>query len=181
MDGKKVYPLQSKSFQNGFTLLEYLILLFFFSVFIFLLLYIFNPFEQMQIYRDSTRKADLAKLQIALEQYYYDNRRYPNSSINPNYRIIRPDATVAEWGQRWQLPYMKILPKDPSFPKQTYIYYASMNGQSYYLYANLERGSLSSKTCNIEGPCLSLWKNKILFDACGGICNYAVTSPNVSP
>lgn len=165
----------------GFTLLEYLIILFFSSVFIFLLIYIFNPFEQMRIIRDNTRKTDLAKLQNALEKYYQDNRRYPHSSINPNYRIIRPDATVADWGQRWQLPYMNTLPKDPDFPKKTYVYYASLDGQSYYLYASLERGGQSGKTCNIEGPCLSLKKNKILFDACGGICNFAVTSPNVSP
>lgn len=181
MDEKKEYTSQSKSFQSGFTFVEYLIILFFSSVFVFILIYIFNPIEQIQILRDSARKQDLAKLQTALKKYYHDNRRYPSSSVKPSYRIIRPDATVADWGQRWQLPYMATLPKDPNYPNQTYVYYASLDGQSYYIYASLERGSQSSKTCNIEGPCLSLRKNKILFDACGGICNYALTSGNVSP
>jgi len=173
--------MDEKKIQRGFSFIEYLIILFFSSVFVFLLIYIFNPIEQIQILRDNMRKQDLNKLKIALEKYYHDNRRYPLSSIKPSYRIIRPDATVADWGQRWQLPYMNMLPKDPSYPTQTYIYYASSNGQVYYIYARLERGSQSGKTCNIEGPCLSLSKNKIPFAACGGICNYAVSSPNVSP
>lgn len=135
----------------------------------------------MQIIRDNTRKSDLNKLKASLEKYYQDNRRYPLSSIKPGYRIIRPDATIADWGQRWQLPYMKTLPKDPGSPKRNYIYYATLNGQAYYVYANLERGSQSGETCNIEGPCLSMTKNKIPFDACGSVCNYAVTSNNVSP
>lgn len=180
--GKKKEPTPLlKKYQKGFSFIEYLIILFFSSVFVFLLIYIFNPIEQMQTLRDNTRKKDLSKLQTALEKYYHDNRRYPFSSIKPSYRIIRPDATIADWGQKWQLPYMAALPRDPNYPNQTYVYYATLNGQSYYLYASLERGSQSSKTCNIEGPCLSLRKNKILFDACGGICNYALTSGNVSP
>ncbi|MBI2030996.1 MAG: type II secretion system protein GspG [Candidatus Levybacteria bacterium] len=170
-----------KKWQKGFSFVEYIIILFFSSVFVFLLIYILNPIDQIQILRDNIRKADLGKLQIALEKYYKENRKYPSSSVGPNYKIIRPDATVADWGQRWQLPYMGTLPKDPVYPRQTYIYYAASDGQSFYIYASLERGSQSSKTCNLEGPCLSLMKNKIPFDACGGICNYAVTSPNVSP
>lgn len=170
-----------KKNEKGFSFIEYLIILFFSSVFVFLLIYVMNPNEKLQLLRDNIRKADLKKLKIALERYYNENQRYPYSSINPSYRIIRADATVADWGKRWQPPYMRILPRDPLFPRQTYVYYADPSGHSYYLYASLERGSRSGETCNIEGPCLSLWKNKIPFDACGKICNYALTSSNVSP
>lgn len=165
----------------GFSFIEYLIILFFSSFFVFVFIYILNPVDQIKALRDNIRKAHLESLKRALEVYYKEHRRYPASSVKPNYRIIRPDATVADWGRGWQLPYMGTLPKDPSYPKKTYVYYASPDGQSFYLYASLERGARSGGTCNIEGPCLSLSKNKIRFDSCGGICNYAVTSPNVSP
>jgi len=171
----------SGNLERGFSFVEYLIILFFSFIFLFVLFYILNPVDQIQTFRDSLRKADLDRLKKALERYYRDNRKYPKSSLKPDYRIIRPDATVADWGRRWQLPYMSSLPKDPSYPKRTYVYYASSDGQSFYLYASLERGARAGGTCNIEGPCLSLVKNKIPFDACGEICNYAVTSGNVSP
>jgi len=117
-------------------------------------------------------------VQKALETYYQDNGRYPPYSASPSYRIVRLDGSTANWGQQFS-PYMTTLPKDPK-GSQTYVYFSSSNGQSFWLYASLERSN-DPQACNSGNPCVSLTSNSILDNSCGGICNFAVASPNVSP
>jgi hypothetical protein len=80
---------------------------------------------------------------------------------------------------------MGKLPMDP-IAQNTYVYYspATSNGQTYYLYANLETGGLNPQACNKGLACLSLLAGTAGFptaNACGGVCNYGVSSANVSP
>lgn len=139
-----------------------------------------NPVAQFQKANDSKRKSDLAQIQRALETYYQDNGKYPASSTSgPAYRIVRSDLTVADWGTEWK-PYMDILPKDPS-SSDYYVYYST--GQSYYLYATLDRGSSDPQVCKnmVNNECASISTNGIPADSCGGPCDFGLTSPNVTP
>lgn len=142
-----------------------------------------NPLAQFQKAQDAKRKGDLSQIQKAVETYYQDNGRYPASSaVALIYRIKRLDGTTADWGQEFQ-PYMSILPKDPLSTKN-YVYYSSLAGQTYYLYASLDRGTNDPQAC-MGGFCQSLSSNGISYSACGelngDICDYGVSSPNASP
>lgn len=149
------------------------------------ILLVLNPFAQVQKANDAKRKSDLSQVGKALETYYQDNGKYPAHSSS--YTIIGLDGNPADWDTQFS-PYMSKLPKDPKgFYK--YVYFASSNGQSFWLYASLERGKdkegnpLDPQLCNRGNPCVSLAPsaNNIPDTACGGTCNYAVTSSNVSP
>lgn len=136
-----------------------------------------NPIDQIQKGRDTQRKSDLSQIQKAMEQYYQDNGRYPSHSAD--YKIVRLDGSTADWGSAWQ-PYMAKLPKDPQETgSRRYIYYAGSDGQSYRLYAGLERGSKDPQAC--VGVCSGAASIAELNSVCAGGCDYGATSPNVSP
>lgn len=161
----------SKRSGGGFTLVELLIVIVIIAVLATAIIIIINPLTQLQKARDAERKSNLSQLQKAFEAYYQDNGRYPDSSGN----II----AGVQWGQPWT-PYTNSLPKDPTSSKK-YIYVASMTGQAYYLYASLDRGAGDPQACFTSGsPCSSAVTNGV-STACGGNCNYGVSSPNVSP
>jgi len=120
-----------------------------------------NPLSQIQKANDAKRKADLSQIQKALEIYYNDYGAYPLTGTG---NII---ATYG-WGTQW-LTYISKLPIDPS-TSRTYVYCSS--GQSYYLYASLEKGGpLGSNNCGVPTIC----------GTGSPICNYGVSSSNVSP
>lgn len=178
--------MHKKIFSKGFTLIELIIVIGILSILSIAVLAVFNPVTQIQKTNDARRKADLSQIQKSLETYYQDNGRYPDSSTVSDlcnsapcpYRIksVDVDNPVKNWGQPWQ-PYMNILPKDPN-PSNHYVYVSAGSGQAYYLYANLDRGSKDPQACNGGQVCSSLTANG---NACGGVCNYGVSSPNVTP
>lgn len=139
---------------------------------------ILNPSAQFQKANDTRRKADMAQIQKALEAYYGDNGRYPPNYSSSDYRIKGLDGNVVSWGSPWQ-PYMDVLPKDPKNSKN-YVYFSSSDGQSYFLYASIDRVTDSS-VCNGGAACNSLATNGIPAAACGDTCNFGLSSPNVSP
>lgn len=165
---------------TGFTLVELLIVIGVLAIISTMLILTMNPLEQIKKSNDSARKSDLAQIRRALELYYDDNGRYPPSSAQ---FFIAP-ITEIQWGNTWQ-PYMSKLPKDPS-AGNTYIYYAppSAGGQTYYLFAHLERGAKDPQSCNNGNVCASITTGGPGFptgNVCGDTCNYGVTSTNVSP
>jgi prepilin-type N-terminal cleavage/methylation domain-containing protein len=175
-----------RKFNNkGFTLIELIVAIGILGILAVAALAALNPFAQLQKGNDVRRKSDLAQVQRALESYYEDNKSYPNMATCNNVAFqIQGDNqdgnNCIEWGKSWQ-PYMNILPKDPNSPKH-YVYYSS--GQSYYIYASLDRGALDSGACknlDTNGECPSISANKIPAKSCGGFCNYGVSSPDVSP
>ncbi len=157
---------------KGFTLIEMLVVIAILGLLATVLLVTINPVAQIQKANDARRKGDLNQLQHALEMYYQDNGSYPPSSGNK--------IKGLNWGSSWS-PYMSNLPQDP-VSKYSYVYYST--GQAYYLYAHLERGAADPQACKTTPPggaCPSVASNGISINACGGVCDYGVSSPNVSP
>lgn len=128
--------------------------------------------------KDNLKKMnDLKSVKKNLEYYYNIHGKYPkHSNKEPKYRIVRLDGSTADWGEQWN-PYMSVLPKDNS--ANNYVYFS--NGQKYYLYASLNRRP-GFMFCKTDGSvCESIINNNIPSNACGGICNYGVSSANVTP
>lgn len=164
-----ISPLSSR---KGFTLVELLIAMAIISILATGLIMVINPVVQIQKASDSRRKADIAQIQKALEAYYQDNGAYPASSGG----YIAPGGSVILWGDPWP-PYMGNLPKDPKFPAKDYAYYAppAFSGQTYYLYASLDREN-DSQACNGGTDCESVPS----ANQCGGKpCNYGISTPDV--
>ncbi|MBA3724499.1 MAG: type II secretion system protein [Candidatus Levybacteria bacterium] len=168
------------SSQKGFTLVEMLIVIGLVGVVAATLLVGINPIDQIRKSSDAERKSDLAQLQRALELYYQDNGKYPPSSAD--FKLYINNMTLA-WGSPWK-PYINSLPKDSS-PTLSYQYYSPLtaSGQTYYIYASLERGAKDPQVCNQGNACVSLTTGGGFppATACGSTCNYAVSSPNVAP
>jgi general secretion pathway protein G len=167
---------------KGFTLLELIIVAAIIALIATATLAVLNPFGQFQKARDTRVKSDLSQVQKALESYYQDNNRYPAVATSCTYRILGNNGDgndCIEWGRPWQ-PYMNVVPQDPTTANR-YVYFVSSNGQSYYIYANLSKGATDPASCNSGAACTSLGGNGISSTACGGTCNFGVTSPNVSP
>lgn len=141
-------------------------------------LLVLDPVAQFQKANDTKRKSDLSQIQKSLETYFNDNGKYPPHSTSPSYRLVKLNDETAEWGSSF-LPYMNTLPKDPR-TQRNYVYFATSDRQSYYLYASLERNN-DQKFCNGGNPCVSLATNGIPSNACGQTCNFAVSSSNVNP
>lgn len=166
--------------KKGFTLIELLVVIAILGLLAVGLLATINPFQQFKKADDARRISDIEQIQRALELYYQDNNAYPASSSN--FQIDVNNQPVS-WGTTW-LPYISTLPKDPT-SSNTYVYFSPAgNGQTYYLYANLETGALNPQACNNGKACSQFSSGIPGFPsdtACGGICNYGVSSPNVSP
>jgi prepilin-type N-terminal cleavage/methylation domain-containing protein len=167
--------MKIKNKNRGFTLIELIIVIGILGILAVAALAVLNPLAQFQKANDTRRKSDLAQIQRALETYYQDHNAYPVVTGTP-YQI----PTVA-WGSSWA-PYINTLPKDPNFPSRSYVYY-SFSGQSYYLYASLERGSNDPAACNKGLACRSISDNgsPTCGNGAGVVCNYGVSSPDVMP
>jgi type II secretory pathway pseudopilin PulG len=139
---------------------------------------VMDPMTQFKKANDARIKADFSQIQKALEQFYEDNGRYPSAR---NFKIVDSENNEVEWNSDWQ-PYMNIVPKSP-YSSGNYVYYSPLNGQAYYLYANLER-SVDPDLCNAGLACSNIGQPDFPgHSACGSgkICNYGVSSQNVSP
>lgn len=174
-----------KQKKNGFTLLELLIVIGILAILSTLVLTIVDPLAQFRKASDARRKSDLGQIQKALEQYYQDNGAYPTGT--PDYRITNPELTPIPWGSTWP-PYLDVLPSDPESPSRSYMYVST--GQSYWIYASLERGGSDTQACKatlvacannpLSASCLC---DNTPTQYCGGnnICTYGVSSPNTQP
>ncbi len=151
------------------------------------LFYLIDPLGQIQKANDAKRKSDLEQLQRTIEVYYNDNGKYPPSSGNTviapctgTYRINPyPSTGCQEWGSIWS-QYNTTLPKDPTSATRNYVYYATADGQSYWIYASLEKSG-DPQLCSGGAACTNVTGNLISATACGSTCNFGVSSPNTSP
>jgi len=145
-------PISKKLSQNtsGFTLIELLVVILVIGVLSGVLLSVINGSGVRAKARDSQRKADLIKMQTALELYFTDNRRYPISSIaNPgDWEIV--NGGDSELTSELNGDYIDPVPTDPSASGTTesrpcaytgtdYRYnYLSTTGNAYTLTAIME-------------------------------------------
>lgn len=138
---------------RGMSLTEILIVVSILSIIAVVLISAFQPGTQLGKARDARRKSDLAKLKIKLEDYYNDNKKYPDTLI---------------CGQSLA-PYMDKIPCDPG-TGSSYPYVKSSN--SYQIYTtlnNLSDAQIAQVGCeNGCGP-----GNNCLY-------NYGISSPNIS-
>jgi general secretion pathway protein G len=167
--------MKKKRFKaKGFTMVELLVVIGLLTILAGALMAIFNPFGQIQKSQDAKRKNDLAQIQRALELYYQDNGRYPVQTAG--FAI-----TGGAWGTAWGT-YMAKVPSDPT-PAKKYAYFTTGNGQTYFLYANLDRGTTDPQACSnptLGTACPNAVSNG-LTNACGGACNFGLTSSNATP
>jgi type II secretion system protein G len=164
----------------GFTLIELLVVIAVISVLATIAIGIINPIGQFQRAKDSQRKSDLAQIQRVLEQYYNDYGVYPAS--DGSYHMVDKSGTPHTWGTGWP-PYTNDLPSDPS-SSQRYVYYAAANGQTYYLYAHLERSDDSARCKSDGSDCTFIATIGSTLCSLSGnnlSCNYGVSSSNASP
>ncbi len=165
--------------KKGFTLIELVVVITILSILAVVLVTLLNPVTQFQKTNDTQRKSDLYQVQKALETYYADHGSYP---ISTGAYTISDSNGAHAWGTNWP-SYMDVLPQDPKTASgKTYIYY-SLDGQSYKLYTNLERGGNDPQACNVSGTDCPHVPGNPGSNLCGGgsSCNYGLSSPNVSP
>lgn len=139
----------------GFTLVELLIAISIIGVLSWLLLSVLNPKGMQAKARDAQRVADLAKIKVALESYFADNRHYPYGpefsseyiSANKLAKYLVPD-------------YINAVPQDPKAIGKIcsngdewrgYAYKTNEDGSKYFLVTALELEPLE------EGRCPFTW------------------------
>jgi type II secretion system protein G len=180
---------------QGFTLIELIIVIAILGLMATAAIAVLDPFAQFQKANDAKRKTDLSQIQKALEVYYQDYGEYPDTYLQSTngtklYPIVTPGAPPVRaqktGGSSWQ-PYMNVIPSDPVSTKH-YVYYtpplpSSDNRQSYYLYASLDRGTKDPQACSgVNGACSEPELSTInMQTACGGVCNFGLTSPDKTP
>ena len=166
---------------RGFTLIELVVVVAIIGVMATSVIAVLNPFAQFQKANDAKRKTDLSQIQKALEIYYQDYGSYPDQSdyqldpITSAPGVTHVIKTLKSWGSSWQ-PYMNVIPSDPTTPSKHYVYYVSNNGQTYYLYASLDRTS-DPQLCKAGGASCT----NVAGASCGGTCNFGLTSPDTAP
>ncbi|WKZ25731.1 MAG: prepilin-type N-terminal cleavage/methylation domain-containing protein [bacterium] len=141
--------LASKTGKKGFTLVELLVAMAIIGV---LAAMAVGSFRTAQLRgRDTQRKSDLKQVSNALELYYADYGRYPDSLT---------------WGGEFtdgRTIYFKVLPTDPSGGVYTYTLVGAST-QKYQLFARLENTE--------DQDCIQ--------DNCAQNPNFAVTSANTT-
>lgn len=171
-----------ENLQRGFTLIELVVVIGIIAILAVILIATLNPFEQFHKAQDARRKSDLAQIQKALESYYQDFGRYPATSAD--YKIVSNEngtGVTKDWGSNWS-PYMQIIPEDND--GKYYVYNVSADGQSYWLYASIDRYLNDLQSCynlGTTGNNTYACGNVPTNQTCGGVCTYGVSSSNVSP
>lgn len=154
--------------KHGFTLIEVLIVIAIIGVIIITVVY--SVMQNLANSRDTRRKADIARIKVALEDYYGDKSQYPTTDLL--------DACESQELS----PYLKSLPCDPK-TKQPYCYIYDAEapvGQNYRLLAALENnydevitklGCANDTTyCGYETTCATY----------GSGYNYGVSSSDIA-
>lgn len=167
---------QNLKSESGVTLIELLVVVALIGILAAGLIMVVDPKGQINKANDARRKSDLAQVQRALETYYQDFGRYPQSTVG-TYNI-----QGAAWGAAWSVGgvvYMSKLPIDSGGTRKYAYNSPCPNNQCYYLYASLQR-SQDPQVCNGGAVCTNAVG---MLNACGAgnICNYGLSSPNVTP
>lgn len=170
-----------KHFDAGISLLNFVVIFGFIAGLLLIVNHFYDPITYLKLQKDIWRAKDLSKVQDALETYYSQVRSYPPS--DSLYRIVDFNKEPVVWGTSW-MPFLKKMPIDPDYPKKQYVYLRSPDGQAYFLYASLDVGGKDMPFCKQNATSCDnapLPSRLDMYYACGGACNYGVSSKNVTP
>ena len=152
--------------QCGFTLVEIVIVLTIIAILAVIVLAIYRTQTGKAI--DARRKADLARIQVAIEEYEKDHNCYPP-----------PQLLICDPGIGLQ-PYLDKIPCDPTTNASYYYDYDINACASWYrLYANLNdtsgtpigpNGAFNYNTGSPNAPAAQLTQQGTLFGCKGGFC-----------
>lgn len=170
--------MKNRRTQQGFTFMELMIVMILLGIMVTMVAGSYTSTSKRG--RDNRRKSDLHNVQTALEVYFGDKGVYPDSSITGEITGCGfSGSDPCPWGVSFidenDTVYMQSLPSDPQHPSQRYIY--SGTPESYVLYGRLEHALDIGSGVNPAG---------YQDTNCGTaqqslLCNYAVSSTNVTP
>lgn len=142
--------------KKGFTLVELLVVISIIGALVTIALVSFRNSQARG--RDAERKSDLKQISSALELYYSDYGKYPDT------------LSFGDEFTDGKTVYFKILPTDPK-PDLNYVYRIPDVGinQKYQLFAYIE---------NTQDPDLITTSQSC---GSGNSCNFSITSSNTTP
>lgn len=168
----------------GFTLVELLVVMAILGILVTL---VAGGFRSAQLRgRDAQRKSDLKQISHSLELFYSDYGKYPSDSTGAisacPYDPVAGGGTVCNWGSSeftdGKTTYFKAVPKDPnSSQKYFYRLVSGSANKKFQIFARLE--NTQDPAC-LGGNCANPTV-PVPAGACGGNCNFAVTSANTIP
>lgn len=141
-------PLKGHAYrQAGFTLIELLVVIAVIGVLATVLIVVIDPVKQLQRARDTKRKADVAKIQQALEMYRSDTGGYPDATSLQN---CGDSVDLQNNGVK----YLTGVPCDPT-TNSAYLYTPDSNTPpiSYTIVACLENSSDSQADKTKDSSC----------------------------
>jgi len=156
--------------KQGFTLVELLIVIAIVALLI--LIVISLLLKNITKANDAKRKADIAKISTALEEYYTDHDCYPDPSV------------FSECGSSALAPYLQSVPCDPVY-KYSYCYFADNASPTLTCYQryralatlkNLADPDIESLGCDEDTYCG--WESECEATVNRFGFNYGVTSRN---
>jgi len=175
---------------RGFTLVELLVVIAIIAILSSMIIGGFRSSQRRS--RDAARKSDLKQIANALEMIYSDHQRYPSSDASGH--ILACDYLPANPGASGQCEfgvvlednimsdgnttYMRSIPGDPA--GGDYFYRSVNGGAGFQIFAHLENSE--DQSCVADNCSANIGIGSTIIQ-CGGTlnCNFAVTSPNVSP
>ena len=177
---------------NGFTLVELLVVLFMLSVFLVMAMALFNPLAQIGKAKDAQKKHDFEQVRNALDLYYNDYNCFPQDAQNAD-NPKNPQKSIP-FGSDWKVngtTYMTKVPQDPSM-QYSYLYQTDGSScpQWVILYGKLEIAPADADSCNtniIKKMCPSLTGIEVYNYCvpigqinCGTLANAKVNSVDLS-
>lgn len=169
----------------GFTLVEMLVVITIIGILSTIGLVAFTSAQQRG--RDAQRKSDLKEISSALELFYSDYGKYPNSLNGQiqacDYNSLTGVGVTCSWGVsefrdtdgsgNTKTTYFKVLPKDPSSTRTYYYKTVTVNSipnSGFQIYAFLE--NTQDPSIITPSPSVSCGSNS---------CNFGVASSNTTP
>lgn len=180
---------------KGFTLVELIVVMAIIAILATLITGFYGT-AQMRA-RDVTRKSDLKNVAAALEILHSDYQKYPKNTGDGRMKgcpYVGNDPNLGgncDWGSgelrvepvdKPKTSYIRELPDDPS--DFNYFYRSTQTDTAFQLYAHLENENDKDCLPNSSGvpDCARPELPSGITDStCRGVCNFAITSPNVKP
>lgn len=144
--------------QDGFTLIEILIVIALLAILFVIALLVLNPTKQREKIWDVQRKREINTLKVLIDNYYFDNMRFPTGDelcfdeVVQNGNICSCHVCGLAEDNHIFGPLLHVLYCDPEHPKKEYLYQfdCSENPLWYRVYAQLaeDPSGGSSTQCN---------------------------------